>query len=78
MESNLDEEAKVNAARQLLRDDLLGQVISDVKENIANAWANSEDNEERDRLWYLQKSIGMFQEVLEGYVSNYEFQQKVK
>lgn len=78
MESNLEEEAKVNAARQLLRDDLLGQVISDVKENIANAWANSEDNEERDRLWYLQKSIGMFQEVLEGYVSNYEFQQKVK
>jgi len=78
VESNLEEEAKVNAARQLLRDDLLGQVISDVKENIANAWANSEDNEERDRLWYLQKSIGMFQEVLEGYVSNYEFQQKVK
>lgn len=74
----MDEEAKVNAARQLLRDDLLGQVISDVKENIANTWAVSEDNEERDRLWYLQKSIGMFQEVLEGYVSNYEFQQKVK
>lgn len=78
MVSNLDEQQKVNAARELLRGDLISEVISDVKENISQAWSVSDDPEERNRLWYLQKSIDMFGEVLEGYVSNYEFTQKVK
>ena len=38
----------------------------------------AEESEERDKLWYLQKSIDMFEDVVEGYVSNYEYQQKVK
>ena len=78
MVSNLDEEQKVNAARELLRGDLISEVISDVKVNICQAWSVSDDPEERNRLWYLQKSIDMFGDVLEGYVSNYEFTQKVK
>jgi len=78
VESDLNEEEKANAAKMLLRGDLLGQVVSDIKENIAEAWAVSDDIDERDKLWYLQKSIGMFEEVLEGYVSNYEFAQKLK
>lgn len=74
----MNEEEKANAAKMLLRGDLLGQVVSDIKENIAEAWAVSDDIDERDKLWYLQKAIGMFEEVLEGYVSNYEFAQKLK
>lgn len=76
--SNLTEEQKVNAARKLLRGNLLSEVVSDIKQNICEAWSVSDDLDERDRLWYLQKSIDMFESVLEGYVSNYEFTQKVK
>ena len=71
-------EQKANAARELLRGDLLSEVIKDIKANISTAWEVAEESEERDKLWYLQKSIDMFEDVVEGYVSNYEYQQKIK
>ena len=74
----MNEEQKANAARELLRGGLLSEVVADIQSNIAIAWAKSEDFDERDSLWYLQKSIDMFEQVVEGYVSNYEYQQKVK
>jgi len=74
----LTNEQKASAARELLRGDLLSEVIKDIKVNIATAWEVAEESEERDKLWYLQKSIDMFKDVVEGYVSNYEYQQKIK
>jgi hypothetical protein len=74
----MNPEQKANMARELLRGGLLPEVFSDIQSNIARAWANSVEIDERDDLWHLQKAIGMVEEVIEGYVSNYEYQQKVK
>lgn len=71
-------EQKASVARELLRGGLLTEAIKDIKSNISTAWEIEEDSKERDKLWYLQKSIDMFEDVVEGYVSNYEYQQNIK
>tara|TARA_R110000772_G_scaffold3177_1_gene11492 strand:+ start:4828 stop:5052 length:225 start_codon:yes stop_codon:yes gene_type:complete len=74
----LTSEQKASAARELLRGDLLTEVVQDIQESIASQWAEADNAEERDKLWHLQKSIEMFKDVVEGYVSNYDYQQKIK
>ena len=74
----MTDEQKANTARELLRGGLLTEAFKDIKSSISTAWTVAEESEERDKLWYLQKSIDMFEDVIEGYVSNYEYQQKVK
>lgn len=74
----MDAERKAQVARELLRGGLLTEAIEEIQQNISIAWAKSEEIDERDELWYVQKAIGMVEDVIEGYVSNYEYQQKVK
>jgi hypothetical protein len=71
-------EQKANMARELLRGGILEEVFSDIQQNIAIAWAKSTEIDERDDFWHLQKAVGMVEDVIAGYVSNYEYQQKVK
>lgn len=74
----MNPEQKANMARELLRGGILEEVFSDIQQNIAIAWAKSTEIDERDDFWHLQKAVGMVEDVIEGYVSNYEYQQKVK
>ena len=74
----MDAERKAQVARELLRGGLLNEAIEEIQQNISIAWAKSEEIDERAELWYIQKAIGMVEDVIEGYVSNYEYQQKVK
>lgn len=74
----MNPEQKANMARELLRGGILEEVFSDIQQNIAIAWAKSTEIEERDDFWHLQKAVGMVEDVIVGYVSNYEYQQKVK
>ena len=74
----MDAERKADVARQWLRGGLLEEVFSDIQNSIAVTWAKSQEIDERDDLWHLQKAVGMVEDVIEGYVSNYEYQQKVK
>lgn len=74
----MNPEQKANMARELLRGGILEEVFSDIQQNIAIAWAKSTEIDERDDFWHLQKAVGMVEDVIAGYVSNYEYQQKVK
>jgi len=74
----MDEERKAQVARELLRGGLLTEAISALQRDISIAWAKSDEIDERDELWYVQKAVGMVEDVTEGYVTNYEYQQKVK
>jgi hypothetical protein len=74
----MNPEQKANMARELLRGGILEEVFSDIQQNIAIAWAKSTEIDERDDFWHLQKAVGMVEDVIVGYVSNYEYQQKVK
>ena len=74
----MDEERKAQVARELLRGGLLTEAISEIQRDISIAWAKSDEIDERDELWYVQKAVGMDEDVIEGYVTNYEYQQKVK
>ena len=74
----MDEERKAQVARELLRGGLLTEAISEIQRDISIAWVKSDEIDERDELWYVQKAVGMVEDVIEGYVTNYEYQQKVK